>query len=588
MAYENRDYTHLSAEEKQKIESIAQAIRNKAYGIDVRESIALAIEWVNKEYKTTIANNKLTLREFENAKSKVSNLELDMDEFIQRYSEQVAGNTTLDETIDARVDATGVSHTTLKDRLDKEQQEVTAQLAQTGKISGKNKFDTRGVFRGYDTSKGMITIIDDDIPQEVYTKLKPIAEEYNIPITCAVVTSVVGKNAPTNGDMYPGKPALTLDQMRELQEIGFEFVSHTHSHARLNTLSSEQIREEFEKSRKWLWENGFDGSTAMVYPYGAFNQTVLDEVDKYYESGFNIDHGESIVLKAPLKRPFDIKRVATNNLSKVKRFIDEVADNGGWVVPLTHVWFDDWSEIEFREMIEYALARGLEFVSVREGLKRFSDGTSPSDTVLSLNSLPVTVNTPISEFPDNKITYRRMRASELVGFPNGAGGMLVTHKLSDDWYTWKQTLFISPPLYNDRDVRYERQVISSDGEWGEFRQFEELPTLGNPDIVTIDRNGWTGSFTVQKDHNNNVSLVGKIVVGTVSEASILGQLPENVRPYRLTAIQLLRQRQSSTVVDMVGGYISDSGNVVVLENAYGKYAIKMGDILQFNLSYKDE
>lgn len=44
MAYENRDYTHLSESEKKNINMIAKAIRNKAYGIDVRESIALAIE----------------------------------------------------------------------------------------------------------------------------------------------------------------------------------------------------------------------------------------------------------------------------------------------------------------------------------------------------------------------------------------------------------------------------------------------------------------------------------------------------------------------------------------------------------------
>ena len=149
MAYENRDYTHLSENEKQKIELIAQAIRNKAYGIDVRESIALAIEWVNREYKLTIENNILTLKEFENAKSKVSALELDMDEFIKRYSEQIAGNTSLDETIDARVDATGVSHTTLKDRLDKEQQEVTEQLVEKTDesifIGGKRKGTTYGL-----------------------------------------------------------------------------------------------------------------------------------------------------------------------------------------------------------------------------------------------------------------------------------------------------------------------------------------------------------------------------------------------------------------------------------------------------------
>ena len=160
MAYENRDYTHLSENEKQRIELIAQAIRNKAYGIDVRESIALAIEWVNREYKLTIENNILTLKEFENAKSKVSTLELDMDKFIKRYSGQIAGNTSLDETIDARVDATGVSHATLKDRLDKENQEVTAQLAETVRgETGKTVQTLAGVIRN--TGAGWFYIDDE-------------------------------------------------------------------------------------------------------------------------------------------------------------------------------------------------------------------------------------------------------------------------------------------------------------------------------------------------------------------------------------------------------------------------------------------
>ena len=47
-----------------------------------------------------------------------------------RFNQAISGVTIDSEVIDARVDATGVSRTTLKDRLDKEQQEVTAQLAQ--------------------------------------------------------------------------------------------------------------------------------------------------------------------------------------------------------------------------------------------------------------------------------------------------------------------------------------------------------------------------------------------------------------------------------------------------------------------------
>ncbi|MFW5411573.1 hypothetical protein [Aerococcus urinaeequi] len=47
MAYENLDYTHLTPEQLRTVEDIANAIRNKAYGIDVREAMARALEIVS-------------------------------------------------------------------------------------------------------------------------------------------------------------------------------------------------------------------------------------------------------------------------------------------------------------------------------------------------------------------------------------------------------------------------------------------------------------------------------------------------------------------------------------------------------------
>ena len=47
MAYENLDYTHLTPEQAKTVDGIAEAIRNKAYGIDVREAMARALEIVS-------------------------------------------------------------------------------------------------------------------------------------------------------------------------------------------------------------------------------------------------------------------------------------------------------------------------------------------------------------------------------------------------------------------------------------------------------------------------------------------------------------------------------------------------------------
>ena len=169
LAYENRDYTHLSENEKQKLELIAQAIRNKAYGIDVRESIALAIDWVNREYKLTIENNILTLREFENAKSKVTLLEGEMDEFLRRYSSQIAGNTDINEVIDARYAGGVRNFDILGERLNH---------SESSNLKFRNR-DFKNDTVSHKFRKPFITIIDDDCSEQVYSILGNIMNEYS-------------------------------------------------------------------------------------------------------------------------------------------------------------------------------------------------------------------------------------------------------------------------------------------------------------------------------------------------------------------------------------------------------------------------
>ena len=344
MAYENRDYTHLSAEEKQKIESIAQAIRNKAYGIDVRESIALAIEWVNREYKLTIQNNKLTLKEFENAKSKVSNLELDMDEFIKRYSEQVAGNTSLDETIDARVDAAGDSHTTLKDRIDKEQQRVTTRFEENPNPSiGKGPKGTRPV----------ITFVTDDARRQDITIFKDMFKQVGLPVS----TAVAPYRTINTGDY--GNVYLTVDEIRTLQdEFGWEIVSHAWNHENLTNLTDEELDESLKKSRDWLRDNGFNGYEFLMYPFGGYDERVKRFTAKYYKAARTTSALWSSVIN---EFPVSSYQLSTRFISQtvsldvLKADVDRLIDEGGWLNLFFHSWeIDNWGrEDDFKELLNY-------------------------------------------------------------------------------------------------------------------------------------------------------------------------------------------------------------------------------------------
>ena len=92
-------------------------------------------------------------------------------------------------------------------------------------------------------NKVPITWIDDDGNAGFYTKLKPLAVEFGIPFTSAIITN------RGFGGRY-----MTLEQMQEMADLGCEFVSHMHSHDKDNrpsSMSEEELHYEFSKSKLW-------------------------------------------------------------------------------------------------------------------------------------------------------------------------------------------------------------------------------------------------------------------------------------------------------------------------------------------------
>src|SRR5690625_5208188 len=139
------------------------------------------------------------------------------------------------EAAQARVDKVGKTYDTLKDRLDTENEKVTSQLADEAQRSmNKSFYDSLGSSR---KRRPIMTIVDDDGKSEFYTLIKPILEEFKVPIASALITSIVGHTPEY----------MSEDQVRELHELGAEFVSHTHTHKNLNELWKNEGIEAVER-----------------------------------------------------------------------------------------------------------------------------------------------------------------------------------------------------------------------------------------------------------------------------------------------------------------------------------------------------
>lgn len=117
-----KDYTHIT-DTIPEIESgikdnvsvtLAQWIRQKQYGIDVREALALFVEWISVRTTDAEKGNEIVTNQQNNLSVLVNDF---MADFTNRYNTQIAGNTSLNEVIDARLSPKYGPYQTLNERL---------------------------------------------------------------------------------------------------------------------------------------------------------------------------------------------------------------------------------------------------------------------------------------------------------------------------------------------------------------------------------------------------------------------------------------------------------------------------------------
>ncbi len=66
----------------------------------------------------------------------------------------------------------------------------------------------------------------------------------------------------------------------KMQSIGCELGNHSYDHANMVTLSGEQVAEEFSRVDELLMESAGSPSTVVRFPYGSYDENVLDIVGK--------------------------------------------------------------------------------------------------------------------------------------------------------------------------------------------------------------------------------------------------------------------------------------------------------------------
>lgn len=344
---------------------------------------------------------------------------------------------------------------TLSARLDKEQQEINTQLAQTAKKDlTRNISDSSVVNIANKESRiPLVTFIDDDGAIDVYTRLKPIFESRGVPCTIGIVSDWVGKEQVGNFSK-----AMTQEQILELQNLGWEIASHSKTHIPLSGVNDKKIiRQELRESKKKLLELGFDVKN-YVYPYGHNNSTVREEVAKIYKVATQTNILSNDETNASPLNNTRLKRVAlgsyggsNDTLEHHKSVIDRAISENSWVIFMTHVWAQDEEKDQLiADLIDYIKSASVDIVTLDEGLDVFGDKVNingvfrvlPDNSILSDTNIFIASHTnPTVEeindfnffannFNDNHIIYSLFNTNSVVGMPQNKGGVLKTTRLT--------------------------------------------------------------------------------------------------------------------------------------------------------------
>lgn len=124
-----------------------------------------------------------------------------------------------------------------------------------------------------------VVLTFDDGYADTHEQALPLLQKYGFPATVFVTTGWL-RDAGSWAAGHPLDRTMAWTQVKELHDSGIEVAAHSHSHAQLDQLGDQSLREELSLSKKLLEERLGQPVPSIAYPYGYSSRRVRDIVEE--------------------------------------------------------------------------------------------------------------------------------------------------------------------------------------------------------------------------------------------------------------------------------------------------------------------
>lgn len=226
----------------------------------------------------------------------------------------------------------------------------------------------------------------DDGPESDYVLAYPILKKYNIKGTSYLITGLMDNNAP-------GK--LTWAQVKEMSGYGWVFGCHTYEHKRLVSMTDDKIKRSMELVNQSFVNQELPPPEIMAYPYGSFNQRVINDIRPYRKQA-RLAYYQTKFVDTVKKDPYKIPSISADmrtaaQLKKVEKIVDKACKEKAVVVFRVHTLYKQkpYDTVKlyrailsgcapqtdsklFEELIVYCINKGCTFMTMTQLMDIYS------------------------------------------------------------------------------------------------------------------------------------------------------------------------------------------------------------------------
>lgn len=234
---------------------------------------------------------------------------------------------------------------------------------------------------GRERIPSMISFIDDDCRKEVYSVLFPLIKSWEtnedigmkVPYTLACPAGNIGRTVNENEYM-------SESDLLEMYNYGITVSCHAKSEENMGVTEPANTKEGFytllEECQEIYKNLGINNVISYSYCQGVYDDDYIPIVKQFFKMGFTVTDGinkvpyESYYMKRVGLFENDASDDGSASLTAAKAYVDQVVSSGGWLIFMTHAWYEGFHADKLTELVAYIKGQGVDIVDINEAIEK--------------------------------------------------------------------------------------------------------------------------------------------------------------------------------------------------------------------------